>query len=71
MTLAETKALLPTLDALAFKLENGMPVPAHFHLTEIGVVDKRFVDCGVPCVRKKKSVCSCGPPMTPTTVSTP
>lgn len=55
MTLTQIKAFLPTLDALAFKLENGMPVPAHFHLTEIGVVDKRFVDCG-GTLRQEKTI---------------
>ena len=46
MTLKQIKALLPTLDSLSFKFENGISVPSHFHLTEIGVIDKRFVDCG-------------------------
>lgn len=46
MNLQQIKALLPTLDTLSFRLENGTPIPAHFHLTEMGVVDKRFVDCG-------------------------
>ncbi|MEZ4853418.1 DUF6428 family protein [Flavobacterium sp.] len=46
MKLSQLKALLPTLNAIAFKLENGMPVPKHFHITEIGVVTKKFIDCG-------------------------
>ena len=53
MTLKQIKALLPTLDSLSFKLENGTPVPSHFHLTEIGVIDKRFVDCGGTLRREK------------------
>jgi len=32
-------------DVLRFKLPNGH-VPEHFHITEVGVSDKRFVDCG-------------------------
>ena len=33
------------LDVLRFKLPNGH-VPEHFHITEVGVSDKCFVDCG-------------------------
>lgn len=31
---------------LRFILPSGEPVPAHFHLTEVGRVEKSFVDCG-------------------------
>lgn len=55
MNLQQIKALLPTLDTLSFRLENGTPIPAHFHLTEMGVVDKRFVDCG-GTVRQEKVI---------------
>ena len=27
-------------------LPNGQPVPAHFHITEVGKVHKDFIDCG-------------------------
>jgi len=27
-------------------LENGTMVPEHFHVTEVGVVTKHFIDCG-------------------------
>src|SRR5690606_28616883 len=40
------KALLPTLENVVFKLENGTCVPEHFHVTEIGMVTKKFIDCG-------------------------
>ena len=29
-----------------FVLPNGEQIPAHFHLTEVGHVAKKFVDCG-------------------------
>jgi hypothetical protein len=31
---------------LGLKLPNGDSVPAHFHITEVGHVTKRFIDCG-------------------------
>ena len=31
---------------VAFILPDGKPVPAHFHITEVGHVAKRFIDCG-------------------------
>ena len=46
MKLSQVKALLPTLDNVAFKLEDGTFVPEHFHVTEVGVVTKHFIDCG-------------------------
>ena len=32
--------------ALHIVLPNGEFVPAHFHVTEVGRVDKQFIDCG-------------------------
>jgi hypothetical protein len=46
MKLSEFKNHLATVDQLAFILPDGNAVPAHFHLTEIGQIDKRFMDCG-------------------------
>jgi len=34
------------MDSLTFVLPDGKKVPAHFHLTEIGKLDKSFMDCG-------------------------
>lgn len=31
---------------LRFALPDGSLVPAHFHVTEVGRVEKRFIDCG-------------------------
>ena len=48
MTLSELKSLLRAHpDAHPhFILPSGEEIPAHFHLTEVGHVAKRFVDCG-------------------------
>jgi hypothetical protein len=55
MKLSQVKALLPTLDNVAFKLENGTFVPEHFHVTEVGIVTKQFIDCG-GTIRNEKTV---------------
>ncbi len=46
MKLSEIKQILPTLDNVAFQLENGTFVPEHFHVTEVGQITKNFIDCG-------------------------
>lgn len=37
---------LENLNSLEFKLYDGTIVPAHFHLTEIGISQRHFIDCG-------------------------
>ncbi|WP_291868891.1 DUF6428 family protein [Maribacter sp.] len=46
MKLSEIKKHLIHLEKIAFKLPNGELVPRHFHVTEIGKVTKKFIDCG-------------------------
>lgn len=46
MKLAEIKQILPTLKNVEFQLENGTFVPEHFHVTEVGMITKNFIDCG-------------------------
>jgi hypothetical protein len=46
MKLSEVKNILSTAREIHFVLENGEQVPAHFHVTEVGVVSKHFIDCG-------------------------
>ena len=46
MKLSEIKNHLQTAEAVNFKLESGSYVPEHFHVTEIGLVNKHFIDCG-------------------------
>ena len=55
MKLSDIKEILPTLDNVEFQLENGTFVPEHFHVTEIGVVTKHFIDCG-GTIRNEKVV---------------
>ncbi len=40
---------------VAFLLPTGTPVPLHFHITELGLVSKEFVDCGG--VRRSSKAC--------------
>jgi hypothetical protein len=46
MKLSEIKNVLPTLENVEFKLENGTSVPEYFHVTEVGQITKNFIDCG-------------------------
>jgi hypothetical protein len=46
MKLSEIKKILDTVQTVEFELENGSVVPEHFHVTEIGIVTKHFIDCG-------------------------
>ncbi|MFC4686932.1 DUF6428 family protein [Epilithonimonas pallida] len=55
MKLSEIKEILPSLNNVEFQLENGTFVPEHFHVTEIGVITKNFIDCG-GTIRKEKVV---------------
>lgn len=55
MKLSEIKSQLPQLSQLTFLLPDGTPVPAHFHITEVGQINKRFIDCG-GTLRDEKSV---------------
>jgi hypothetical protein len=55
MKLSEIKTILPALENVEFRLENGKFVPEHFHVTEIGMVTKNFIDCG-GTIRKEEKV---------------
>ena len=55
MLLSEVKNILPKLDNVSFRLENGNFVPEHFHVTEVGMIHKHFIDCG-GVVRTEKKV---------------
>lgn len=46
MKLSEIKSHLASATAVNFKLPNGEYVPEHFHVTEVGLVTKHFIDCG-------------------------
>ncbi len=55
MKLSEVKTRLQSLNQVVFRLENGSFVPGHFHVTEVGMVTKSFIDCG-GTIRHEKSV---------------
>jgi len=46
MTIEEIKNILKDSKTIEFKLPNGTLVPSHFHVTEVGKIDKQFIDCG-------------------------
>lgn len=46
MKLSEIKKHLRIAEAVNFELEDGTKVPEHFHVTEVGIVTKQFIDCG-------------------------
>jgi len=46
MNLNEVKNTLIELEEISFVLPNGELVPRHFHVTEVGLVTKHFIDCG-------------------------
>ncbi|MFV8370544.1 DUF6428 family protein [Flavobacterium sp. LB2R40] len=46
MKLSEIKKQLSLLENVTFVLPNGTFVPEHFHVTEVGLITKHFIDCG-------------------------
>ena len=46
MKLSQFKSQLAQTENLVFVLQNGTKVPAHFHITEVGMTTKQFADCG-------------------------
>ncbi|GAB2798122.1 hypothetical protein HNQ93_004103 [Hymenobacter luteus] len=54
MNISEMKQSLTGLDAVNFRLPTGEYLPPHFHVTEVGLVSKHFIDCGG--VERKETV---------------
>jgi hypothetical protein len=46
MKLSEIKKHLSSAENVNFQLASGTMVPEHFHVTEVGVITKDFIDCG-------------------------
>ncbi len=46
MKLSEIKKHLQHLKTIGFQLPNGDMVASHFHVTEVGKINKHFIDCG-------------------------
>jgi hypothetical protein len=46
MKLSQIKTLLTNAETVNFELQDGTHVPEHFHITEVGIITKHFIDCG-------------------------
>jgi hypothetical protein len=46
MKLSQIKIILNSSNTVNFILEDGTAVPEHFHVTEVGLITKNFIDCG-------------------------
>lgn len=46
MKLSEIKQHLNNLETIGFQLPSGNMVASHFHVTEVGIINKHFIDCG-------------------------
>ncbi len=55
MKLSQLKQQLSGINELNFELPDGTIVPQHFHVTEVGQINKHFIDCG-GTVRHEKTV---------------
>ena len=55
MKLSQVKTILKTVETVNFNLPDGTAVPEHFHVTEVGLITKNFIDCG-GTVRKENVV---------------
>lgn len=55
MKINEFKSTLNNLEGLRFVLPDGSYIPAHFHITEVGLNTKHFIDCG-GTVREERTI---------------
>ena len=46
MKISEFKSIIKKLKDIVFVLPSGREIPSHFHITEIGITRKQYVDCG-------------------------
>ncbi|MCS5489418.1 DUF6428 family protein [Algoriphagus limi] len=46
MNLSEIKSALSELNEVVFILPSGKQIPPYFHVTEVGSIQKHFIDCG-------------------------
>lgn len=56
MNIFDMEKHLAAIEAVNFRLPDGTYLPPHFHVTEIGLVTKHFIDCGG--VERKETVAS-------------
>ena len=55
MKLSEFKNSLMNIESINIQLPNGTFVPSHFHITEMGLLTKNFIDCG-NTIREEKLI---------------
>ena len=55
MKISEFLYALSGVESLVITNENGQPIPAHFHVTEVGQTTKNYIDCG-GTVREDKCI---------------
>ncbi len=55
MKLSEFKTALETITEFTIQLPDGAFVPNHFHITEMGLLTKNFIDCG-NTIREEKLI---------------
>jgi hypothetical protein len=55
MLLSEFTKHLETLSEVNFQKPDGTEVPKHFHITEVGQINKKFIDCG-GTIREEKLI---------------
>ena len=55
MKLSEFKNSLEQVEIFTIQLPNGTMVPEHFHITEMGLLTKNFIDCG-NTIREEKQI---------------
>ena len=46
MKISEFKNIIQSLKYIVFELPGGKRVPPHYHITEIGIIRKIYIDCG-------------------------
>ena len=54
MKLSQFKSQLENSEQFSFQLPNGLLIPAHFHITEMGLMTKNFIDCGISIHNESK-----------------
>lgn len=55
MKISEFKNRLEQVENFTIQLPNGTTIPAHFHITEMGLLTKNFIDCG-NTIREEKCI---------------
>lgn len=55
MKLSTLKKHIESIESLHFQLPDGHLIPSHYHVTEVGMIQKDFIDCG-GTVRSEKVV---------------